>query len=76
MVKTKRQSKSRQPPEEEHEEPTPKVTSKRHSSKRVRTAKKKTKGKAAKKAKLSMLSEMPADILYEVREFLLFRSSR
>ena len=59
---------------EEYEEPAPELDGTR-GAKRARTAKMTAKGeqqgKRRKKAKLSMLPEMPVDILYEVRRCLL-----
>ena len=79
MVSTRQAGKTRKSPEEcslpadsdeEYEERAPEPN-KTRGTKRARTAKPTVKGKQQekrrKKAKLSMLPEMPVDILYEVR---------
>ena len=84
MVSTRQAGKSRKSAEEsfapadsgdECEERTPEP-GKTRGTKRAKTAKttvkEKQKGKRRKKAKLSMLPEMPIDILYEVRGSLLY----
>ena len=86
MVSTRQAGKTRKVVEEgshpidtgeEYEEPTPEFDETR-STKRARTAKTTAKGeqeeKRRKKTKLSMLPEMPVDILYEVRRCLLRRA--
>ena len=85
MVSTRRAEKARQSTEEgslpvasgdEYEERTPEPT-KTRGTKRVRATKTTAKSKQQpqekrrKQAKLSMLPEMPVDILYDVRRFLL-----
>ena len=84
MVSTRQAAKTRESAEEgsppadggdEYEEHAPEPN-KTGGTKRARTAKTTVKGrqqeKRRKKAKLSMLPEMPVDILYEVRGSLSF----